>query len=40
MELKATKKAQSDNIVVCVTEALVEGQIVFSAEMHFMIVEE
>lgn len=40
MELKVTKKAQADNIVVCATEALVEGQVVFSGEMHFMIVED
>lgn len=40
LELKATKKAQVDNIVMCVAEALVEGQVVFSGEMHFMIVED
>ena len=40
LELKAKKKAQADNVVVCVTEALVEGQVVFSGEMHFMIVGE
>ncbi len=40
LELKAKMKAQADNVVVCVTEALVKGQVVFTGEMHFMIVGE
>lgn len=39
LELKAAKKAQADNIVMCTTEASVDGKVIFTGEIHFMIVE-
>lgn len=40
LELKVTKKGEGENIFACYTEASVNGEIVFTGEMHFMLVEE
>lgn len=40
MNLKVTKKGEDGNIFACCTEASVNGKIVFTGEMHFVLVEE